>query len=126
MGTNTGGTALDTIRPTVGGSTMGDRQAGDLELNAVDGGGGRHRNRLRVLEYCSRSEGDGVSSRGIDFGKVLGTLLNALGFHIGGDGVQDCQELGAIGGTVQEGGSEVAGHGRMLVCGLERKGGSTP
>ncbi len=32
--------ALDTVCPTVGGSAMGNGQAGDLELNAVDGGGG--------------------------------------------------------------------------------------
>jgi len=65
--TNTGGTALDTIRPTVGSSAMGDGKAGDLELNAVDGGGGRHRNRLRVLEYCSRSDHQtiGVPSKSV-------------------------------------------------------------
>ena len=39
VGTNAGGSALDAIRPTVGGSAMGDGQAGNLELNAVDGGG---------------------------------------------------------------------------------------
>jgi len=36
---NAGGSAFDAIRPTIGGSAMGDRQAGDLELNAVDGCG---------------------------------------------------------------------------------------
>jgi hypothetical protein len=30
---------LDTIRPTIGGSTVGNPQAGDLEFNAVDGEG---------------------------------------------------------------------------------------
>jgi len=32
--------ALDTVCPTVGGSAVGNGQAGDLELNAVDGCGG--------------------------------------------------------------------------------------
>ena len=52
---NAGGSTFDAIRPTIGGSAMGDRQAGDLELNAVDGGGGRHRVRC-CCEYCSRSD----------------------------------------------------------------------
>jgi len=64
------------------------------------------------------SESDRVGSRGIDFGKVLGTLFDALGFQIGGDGIQDCQQLGSVSGTVEQRGCQVAGHGRMLVCGL--------
>ena len=32
--------ALDTVCPTVALSTVSNGQAGDLELNAVDGGGG--------------------------------------------------------------------------------------
>ena len=75
--------------------------------------------------YCSRSEGDGVSGGGADFGKVCGALLNALSFQIGGDAIQDRQELGAIGGTVQEGSGEVAGHGRIVGCGLKGKGGGS-
>ena len=67
-------------------------------------------------EYCSRSEGDRGRGRGVDFGNV--SLVG-----IGGDRFQDRQELGTVSGTVQEGGSEVAGHGRMLVCGLKGKGG---
>ena len=74
-------------------------------------------------EYCSRSEGDGVSGGGADFGKVCGTFFDALGFQIGGDRFQNLQKLGTVSGTVQEGGGKVAGHGRMLDCGLERKGG---
>ena len=35
-----GAAALDTVCPTVALSTVSDGQAGDLELNAVDGGGG--------------------------------------------------------------------------------------
>jgi len=54
-----------------------------------------------------------VGGGGADFGKVLGTLLNALGFQIGGDRFQDCQQLGSVSGTVQEGGCQVAGHGRI-------------
>jgi len=59
------------------------------------------------------SEGNGGRGRGIDFGKVLGAILNALGFHVVGDGVQDCQELGTVSGTVQKGGCQVAGHARI-------------
>ena len=69
--------------------------------------------------YCSRSEGDRVSGGGADFGKVCGTLFNALSFQIGGDGVQDRQELGTVSGTVEQGEGEVAGHGRIVVCGLK-------
>ena len=39
MGADPAAAALDTIRPAVGLRTMGNGQAGDLELNAVDGGG---------------------------------------------------------------------------------------
>ena len=69
-------------------------------------------------EYCSRSEGDRGRGRSVDFGNV--SLVG-----IGGDRFQDRQELGTVSGTVQEGSSEVAGHGRIVVCGLwfERKGG---
>ena len=37
---NAGGSTFDAICPTIGGSAMGDGQAGNLELNAVDGCGG--------------------------------------------------------------------------------------
>lgn len=50
MGANAGAAALDTIRPTVGGGAMGNAQAGDLELNAVDGDGAGHRCGLRTKE----------------------------------------------------------------------------
>ena len=40
MGPNAGAAAPDPIRPTVGGNAMRHGQAGDLELNAVDGEGG--------------------------------------------------------------------------------------
>ena len=39
VGPNAGGSAFDAIRPAIGGSAMSDGQAGDLELNAVDGCG---------------------------------------------------------------------------------------
>jgi len=48
MGPNAGAAALDPIRPTVGGDAMGNGQAGDLELNAVDGESG-HEVRLVAL-----------------------------------------------------------------------------
>lgn len=39
MGADAGAAAFDAIRPAIGGSAMSDGEAGDLELNAVDGGG---------------------------------------------------------------------------------------
>ena len=36
---NAGGSSFDTVCPTISGSTMGNGQAGDLELDAVDGCG---------------------------------------------------------------------------------------
>jgi len=60
------------------------------------------------------SELDRFGGRGAGHLVISGGILS--------DRVQDLQELGAIGGTVQEGGCQVASHGRMLVCGLERKG----
>jgi hypothetical protein len=126
MGTNTGRTSLDTVSPAVGGSTMGDGQAGDLELNAVDGGGGRHRVRfeLKIIigaggtpegERCPVSELDRFGGGGADHLVMCGGVFNALGFQVGGDGVQDRQQLGTVSGTVQESGSEVAGH-RSVGC----------
>jgi hypothetical protein len=41
-GTNAGAASLDAVSPTECRRTMSDGQAGDLELNAVDGGGGVH------------------------------------------------------------------------------------
>jgi len=61
------------------------------------------------------SESDRVGSRSRDGSIMGGSLFDALSFQIGGDGVQDCQQLGSVSGTVQESGSKVAGHGRMLV-----------
>ena len=43
--------------------------------------------------------------------KVGGSAL----IGVGGDALQDLQELSTIGGTIQKSGSEVQGHGRMLV-----------
>ena len=40
MGADAGAAAFDAIRPAIGGSAMSDGEAGDLELNAVDGCGG--------------------------------------------------------------------------------------
>ena len=59
------------------------------------------------------SELDRFGGRGADHLVMCGAILNALGFQVAGDRVQDLQELGAIGGTVQEGGCQVAGHGRI-------------
>lgn len=42
VGPNAGAAALDTIRPTVGGGAVSRAEAGDLELNAVDGEGVGH------------------------------------------------------------------------------------
>ena len=42
MGPNAGAASLDTIRPAEGGRSMGNAQAGDLKLNAVDQKGGVH------------------------------------------------------------------------------------
>ena len=42
MGAHPAAAALDTISPTEGGGTVRNGQAGDLELNAVDGGGGHN------------------------------------------------------------------------------------
>ena len=123
--TNTGGTPLDTVCPAVGLSTMSSGQAFELQSTRGDGGiefGSGHRvghrvrlSGLRLPDYPTTSEGDGGRGRGIDFGKVLGALLNALSFQVGGDGVQDRQQLGTVSGTVQESGSEVAGH-RSVGC----------
>jgi len=40
MSADSGAATLDAIRPTVGAGAMSNGQAGDLKLNAVDGGGG--------------------------------------------------------------------------------------
>lgn len=48
---NAGAASLDTIRPTEGSSAMGNGQAGDGELNAVDGDG--HGFRCERVQ-CSR------------------------------------------------------------------------
>ena len=47
MGANAGAAALDAICPTEGSGTVCHGQAGDGELDAVDGGGG-HQDRLRL------------------------------------------------------------------------------
>ena len=54
MGANAGAAALDAIRPAIGGGTVGNGQAGDGELDAVDGGGAGHRVRCGLLWNCSR------------------------------------------------------------------------
>ena len=46
MGANAGAAALDLIRPAVGAGTVRHGQAGDGELDSVDGGG--HQDRLRL------------------------------------------------------------------------------
>ena len=79
---------------------------------------------LRSPQYRGKREGaspsvvplselDRIGSRCADRGIMSGAILNALGFQIGGDRVQDCQQLGSVSGTVQESGSEVAGHDRI-------------
>jgi len=96
---NTGGTPFDAVSPAVGFGTVSSGQAFELQSTGGDGGiefGSGHRvghrvrlSGLRLPDYPTTSEGDGGRGRGIDFGKVLGTFLNALGFQIGGDGLQD-------------------------------------
>lgn len=54
MGANAGAAALDAIRPAIGGGTVGNGQAGDGELDAVNGGGAGHRVRCGLLWNCSR------------------------------------------------------------------------
>ena len=65
MSADPGAAAFDAIRPAIGGSAMGDGQAGNLELNAVDGCGG-HGVRC-CCEYCSRSDHQmiGVPSKSV-------------------------------------------------------------
>jgi hypothetical protein len=56
VGANAGAAALDLVRPTEGAGTVRHGQAGDGELDAVDGGGG-HRVRCGVLWNCRRWRG---------------------------------------------------------------------
>ena len=42
-----------------------------------------------------------------------GSLFDALSFQIGGDAVQDGQQLIASSGTVEQGEGKVAGHARI-------------
>jgi len=53
VGANAGAAALDAICPAEGSGTVGNGQAGDAELGAVDGGGG-HRLGCGLLWNCSR------------------------------------------------------------------------
>jgi len=72
------------------------------------------------------SELDRFGGGGADHLVMCGGVFDALSFQVGGDGVQDRQQLGTVSGTVQEGGSEVAGH-RSVGCVLwycSRWGGS--
>ena len=48
-----------------------------------------------------------------------GAFFDALGFQIGGDRFQDFQDLGSVGATAEQGEGEVAGHGRIVDCGLK-------
>ena len=50
---NASAAAFDPICPTEGSGTVGNGQAGDLKLDAVDGGAG-HRVRCGLLWNCSR------------------------------------------------------------------------
>jgi len=60
MGPNAGAAAPDPIRPTVRGDAMGNGQAGDLELNAVDGEGGH---RVGLVAVCIvQGRGAGVNT----------------------------------------------------------------
>jgi hypothetical protein len=57
MGANAGAAALDAICPAEGSGTVCHGQAGDGELDAVDGGGG-HRDAVAVVLWnCSRLGG---------------------------------------------------------------------
>ena len=65
------------------------------------------------------SELDGFGSRSTD-GSIVGSTVSDVGVcHVVSDRLQDRQELGAVSGTVEQGGGEVAGHGRIVVCGLK-------
>jgi len=60
MGPNAGAAASDPIRPTVGGDAMCHGQAGDLELNAVDGEGGHE---VGLVAVCIvQGQGAGVNT----------------------------------------------------------------
>jgi len=59
------------------------------------------------------SESDRVGSRSRDGSIVGGALFNALSFQIGGDAVQDGQQLVASGGAIEQGEGKVAGHARI-------------
>ena len=59
MGANAGGSSLDPIGPAVCLRTMSNGQALDLELNAVDGGGG-HAVGLFACDKCSTSGARGA------------------------------------------------------------------
>jgi len=60
MSADAGAAAPDPIRPTVGGDTVRHGQAGDLELNAVDGESGHE---VRLVAVCIvRGQGAGVNT----------------------------------------------------------------
>ena len=86
----------------------GGHRVGCVDLSIL-----QHRAAGSGVSYKT-SESDRVGSRGRDGSIMGGSLFDALGFQIGGDRLQDRQQLGAIGGTVQEGGCQVAGHGRIV------------
>jgi len=79
-----------------------------------------------VPQYPTTSEGDGVGGRGTDGSIMGGAVSDVLSGHVFYDRVQDGQQLGAIGGTVQKGGCQVAGHGVGCVFfGIVADGGRT-
>jgi len=60
MSADAGAAAPDPIRPTVGSDAMGNGQAGDLELNAVDGESGHE---VRLVAVCIvQGQGAGVNT----------------------------------------------------------------
>ena len=62
---------------------------------------------------CSVSELDRIGSRCADHLVMGGAVFDACLFNVGNDGLQDLQDLSAIGGTVEQGGCQVAGHARI-------------
>jgi len=61
----------------------------------------------------SASELDRFGSRCADRLVMGGGVFDALSLQVGGDRLQDLQHLIAVSGAVQEGGCQVAGHGRI-------------
>ena len=53
---------------------------------------------------------DFLQGRGADRGIVGSGIGDVFLLNVGGDGLQDAQQFGTVGGTVQERGGKVSGH----------------